>query len=110
MGSQTRNLEQKVTKWTVSTDGFGGFTYGAPITFDCRWEDRETTFRDDEGNEQVSNVIVYLEKDVAIGDYIAEGEYDATVTDPTTVGGKRVRQFNKIPNLRNTEMQRKAFL
>ena len=108
MGSQTRNLKQDITSWTVTDDGYGGWTYGTPVTFKGRWEDRQTTFRDAEGEEVVSNAIVYLIQDVAIGDFLFEGE--TVAADPTTVGAQRVRQFNKIPNLRKTEMQRKAFL
>ena len=108
MPSQSRNLKQAITRWTVSTDGFGGFTFGIPETFHGRWEDRNTTFRDNQGNEVVSNATVYLEKDVEVGDYLYCGE--SADADPTKIGGKRVMQFNKITNLRNTEVQRKVFL
>lgn len=110
MSQQSRHLKQKATHWVATADGFGGFTFGSPTDLNCRWEKRNETFRDSQGEEVTSNALVYLSADVAIGDYLFEGE--STAADPTTLGedARRVRQFNKITDLRNIESQRLAYL
>lgn len=106
---QQRNLKQQATHWVATADGFGGFNYSTPVELKCRWEKRFETFRDSQGEETTSNALVYLSADVEIGDYIFEGV--STVADPTTlVEARRVRQFNKLTDLRNIEVQRLAFL
>lgn len=110
MSTLTRNLRQEITHWGITPNGFGGFDFTAPALLKGRWEDRQVQFRDVKGNEEASNALVYLNTDVAIGDYVYLG--DALLTaDPTTLAlSFQVRQFNKIPDLRNIQMQRKAFL
>lgn len=106
---QQRNLKQKATNWVSTADGFGGYTYTAPVVLDCRWETRFETFRDSQGEEVTSNALVYLSADVKIGSYLFEGV--STAVDPTTLSeARRVRQFNKLTDLRNIEVQRLAFL
>lgn len=109
MGMQARNLKQKATHWTAVGDGFGGFTYGTPAIIKCRWEARNAVFRDSQGEEVTSSALVYLASDVSIGDYVYEGE--TTVADPTTLTeARRVRQFNKMTDLRAIDVQRLAYL
>jgi len=105
-----RNLKSIVTHWTTTPDGTGGYTFGTPdSTFKGHWTERNELFRDVEGNEVVANAIVFLDKDITVGDYIFLGT--STVADPTTVvGAHQVRQFNKRPTLRVTAYERKAFL
>jgi len=47
-----KRLVQDVIYWTSPTpDGFGGFTFGAPVNLKCRWEDKRTIKQGDKGNE-----------------------------------------------------------
>ncbi len=109
MSMQSRNLKQLATHWVATANGFGGFDYTTPAEIKCRWEARQETFRDSQGEEVTSNALVYLASDVEIGDYIFEGA--SVAADPTTLDrARRVRQFNKITDLRNIEVQRLAFL
>jgi len=106
---QQRNLLGTATTWTHTPDGFGGYIFSAPIALKCRWEKRATTFRDSQGEEITSIAIIYVSADVSIGDYIYEGT--TTVADPTTlVEARRVRQFDKMSDLRNIEILRRVFL
>ena len=103
-----RELHQKITNWTVTEDGYGGFTYGTPSTIDGRWEGKNIVFRSAKGEEETSDAVVYLSTDVEVGSYLFEGA--TVVADPTTINAFRVRQFNKIADLRNVRYQRKAFV
>lgn len=107
---QLRNLRQQVTWWPTSAPKFAGFTFGTPTLLKARWEDRQELFRKPGGEELVSKAVVFLADDVSIGDYMALGDY-TTTDDPTTLQGAfRVEQFSKITSLRNTEVERRAFL
>lgn len=109
MAFYTRHLRQDVTHWPVTgTDGFGGFTLAAPVLLAGRWEDKAEQFRTATEEEETSNSIVYLEVDVDIGDYLAEGDHTA-VANPTEVG-HRVRQRNRTTDLSNLTSLRKVFL
>ncbi len=109
MSIVTRNLKQDITHWTVTSDGFGGFTYSTPVTQKGRWEDSQILFRNAEGEEVVSDAIVYLSSDVVVEDFLFDGI--SVVADPTTLAeAKQIRQFNKTPDLRNNNEMRKAFL
>ena len=109
MSIVTRNLKQDITHWTVTSNGFGGFTYSTPVTQKGRWETSQILFRNTRGEEVVSDAIVYLSSDVVVEDFLFNGI--STAADPTTLAAARqVRQFNKTPDLRNNNQMRKAFL
>lgn len=111
MSMVTRNLKEDVTHWPVTgSDGYGGFTFGAPMKVKARWEEKAVLFLNAENEEEVSEAIVFLGVDIAVGDYLGQG--DLTVTaDPTTIAGPfRIRQRQKTTDLRNLESLRKAFL
>ena len=106
----TRALVDDATVWTVSPDGFGGDTFAAPVTVKCRWEDRtEEYFSQLDQNQQVSRSIVFLAQSASVGDYLFQGI--SAALDPTVVAGAyKIRRFDKVPNLRNLLVQRKAYL
>lgn len=106
-----RNLKQTVTHWAVTgSNGFGGYTFGTPTKLNARWQNDAQMYRDGNGEEVVSNAIVYLSADVAVGDYLGEGDLTATA-DPTTLSDVyRVRRYYKTSDLRNLDVLRKAIL
>lgn len=106
-----RHLLQTATHWALTGRGeFSGFTYATPVTLSCRWEDKQELFRSAQGEELTSKAIVYVATDVIEGDYLIEGDY-TDVSDPATLSEAfRVMGFSKIPDLRNIQMVRKAFL
>ncbi len=111
MTQVSRNLREDITHWPLTgTDGYGGFTYGAPVKLKGRWEDKTVLFLNDDNEEVVSAAIVYLENDIVSGDYLGQGDFTATA-DPTTIAGpRRIRQRQKTTDLRNLLAIRKAFL
>jgi len=115
----TRMLKQTATYWPASPDGYGGFVFGAPAAIDCRWEDRAERFTTEDGREEVSQSVVYVDRDLEVGDYIALGDYSMSTSTTTTgeepsftppAGARPIRAFGKLPNLRNTEYLRTAWL
>ena len=107
----TRHLRQDVTQWPVTgSDGYGGFTYGAPVLLKGRWEDKAVLFLTLENEEVVSNAIVYLSVDIAVGDYFGLGDLTAT-NDPTSLPATyRSRQYHKSTDLRALQSIRRIFL
>jgi hypothetical protein len=108
MGKMDRNLTHSITRWTVSESLYDGFDYGPPQLIKGRWQERSVMFRSPDGEELVSQAIVYLAEDVNIGDFLALGDYSTSASPPS--GAARVRQFNRISNLRDSTIERKAFL
>jgi hypothetical protein len=112
----SHNLHQDVTHWSVTgSDGFGGFTFAAPVLLAGRWQEAHELFLTPNNEEVLSNAIVYLENDVDVGDFLALGDYanplvGPTLTPPEVDGAYRIRQRNKTTDLRNLIALRKAFL
>ena len=107
----TRHLREDITHWPATgSDGYGGFTFGTPVKIKGRWEERAVLFINADQEESVSESIVYLGTDIAVGDYLGQGDLVAT-PDPTTISGpRRIRQRQKTTDLRNLLSIRKAFL
>ena len=106
-----RNLKMTLTRWPYQgPDGEGGFIFGIPAQYKCRWTDKVELFRDMKGDERTSNAIAYMKDEVMEGDYLALGEYEDE-TDPLTVQrAYRVVQCNRITDLRNMQMQYKVYM
>ncbi len=103
------NLDQPITVWTATKNGYGGLTFGPPVALEGRWQDKIEQFRTASGDEKVSKSVVYLSVDVAIGDYLFEGTSEAV--DPSILtGASEVQQLAKTPDLRTLRTLRKAFL
>jgi hypothetical protein len=105
-----RMLLQDATLWSVTPDGYGGDVFGAPVACKCRWEDRTEKFMSPlDRVEQVSRSIVYLDRRAAVGDYLYGGT--SADDDPTQItGAYKIRRFDVVPNLRNLQVIRKAYL
>ena len=104
-----RHLKQDVTHWASTPNGYGGYSFTGPNALKGRWEDKRELIRDSQGNEVVSQSIVYLSADIEPEDYLFLGT--STDPDPTTVPlATRVIQFDKTPDLRLVTYERKAYL
>ena len=101
---------QDATWWARGApDGFGGFTFATPVALKVRWEQRTELATDEEGNEFVARSRVYLPQDIEVDDYLFLGI--STVSDPKSVDGShRVRDFRRIPDLFNTDVERRVLL
>jgi len=105
-------LRQDVTIWTVTPNGYGGWTFDVPVLVKGRWEDRNDVFMGRvSGKEEVSRAAIFLDQDVDVDDWLALGDYTATC-DPTTLQqvAYPVRQFINVPDLRNLVRVRKALI
>lgn len=108
MNFVTRNLFEDITVWVAgTTDIYGNPTWSSPSTIKGRWEDKQVKAVDARGDEIISQAVVYVDTDVALGDYIYQGV--STATSPP-VSAKEVRNFSKIPSLKGNIYQRKVIL
>lgn len=111
-----RQLNQTAVYWgNPVKDGQGGLTWDAPIEINCRWNDFVKTMLAANGNEFVSQAKVQVDRDVDKNGMLFLGELDdldsSEEADPTT--GENIfiiRDFQKIPNVRQTDFFRRAFL
>lgn len=111
MTMSSRNLREIITHWPFAgSDGFGGFTFGTPIALEARWELKRELFMTAEGEEVVSNAIVYLSADVDEGDYLAQGDQTTTSNPGTLSNAFRIKAFGKATDLRSLDAVRKAWL
>jgi hypothetical protein len=110
VSSYSDHMNQTATYWAPgSNDGFGGVSYGAPVTFSCRWQDASVLFRDSSGREASSSSVVYTDSPVLNQGYLFQGT--SVEVDPTEVTGAfEIRQNNKSPSLDGEEILHKVFL
>lgn len=107
----TKNFRQTATVWTTIPDGFGGYTFAPPELIKCRWEDKaELYYGRVSGKEEVSRAIVYVPKDLEVGDWIALGDFLDTADPVSVKGALPIRDFSSVPDLRNLVRVRKAVL
>lgn len=117
-----RKLNQKMVYWPDPTpDGRGGHTFATAVERDCRYEMKQELFIDIEGNEVLSSAVTYCNFDLTRGvdgwGWIYFGEESDLSSDhsnPNQLDSGRiafkVRQFQKMPNVRGTQFLRKAWL
>lgn len=85
--------------------------YGAPVAIRCRWEDVTQEYLSPQGQRELSSSVVYVSRDVAVGDRLALGELSSdTPLNPLDAKSWEVKQFLRFPNLKNTELLRTAYL
>lgn len=107
-------LKQKATYWSfLKEDGYGGRTFNAPMTVDCRWEEVQEQFLNRNGEVDLSKAIIYLSpvdgNTYKIGDYLLLGTSADLV--PTNVAKTfQVRQVMRTPNLRLVKTEIRVIL
>lgn len=106
----TTALRDDGTLWRVTPDGYGGDTYSAPIAIKCRWEDRQETYIGPiDRTEHISNAVVFVDTDVAVGDYLLKGV--SVASDPSILSGAwKIQRSDKFTDLRNVSTMRRAML
>lgn len=113
-----RNLKQTAVYWADASvnDKFGNRTYTAPVEISVRWETRTEKFIGIDGREDISRAVVFFGQDVDVGEFVFLGSLtDITSsideTNPKNVDNAfEIKRFDKIPNLKATDFERKAFL
>lgn len=98
-------LKQAATLWGATPDGYGGYTFGAPTAVLCRWEERSELLPN---STEMAKAVVYVDQDISVEDYLVLGT--TTEVSPLVAGASRVREFKKVPDLRNLQALRKVWL
>jgi len=109
----TRMLKQNAVFWAFeSYDKYGAPQYSMAENISCRWEDKCEEFIDAFGDKQLSRSIVYVSKDTPVKGVLCLGDtIDVNSGEPLgNPNAWEIRRFEKIPNLRNTEYLRIAYL
>lgn len=99
-----------ITYWSPATpNGYGGYNYGAPVGLLGRWEDKSEEITSPEGEKFISKSTVFVPSDVAVGGYLMLGT--SVATDPSILANAHpIRQFIKVPSIRNNDNERRAIL
>ena len=99
-----RMLKQDAVYWGVT--GFnpsGEPEFAAPIDIKCRWEEVSEVFLSVTGADEVSNAIVYVDRDVVVQGQLRQGKV-ANLPVPNghpsdNPGSYAIRKFEKLPTL-----------
>lgn len=105
-------MQQTATYWAPGVnDGFGGMTsYAAPILIQCRWQDEEDLFINDQGEEETSNTVVYPDRELAVKGVLALGSF-LTFLDPKIIETSvEIRQIGASPSLKGEVQLNKCWL
>lgn len=106
----TRNMPDSATYWGPGTpDGLGGFTWPAPVLITCRWEQKRELFRNDQGDDTVSAAVVFPDRDLAVGGYLAEGDHTSSPA-PTDAPSYQIRQRGANKNLSGSRVLYQVWL
>lgn len=101
----SRLLRQKAVYWGAPVyTGFGGRSFAAGIEIKARWEERQELIRDSSGKEIMSQAVVFVDRDVALGGYLylglKSGLTAGQVSDPLLVpAGFPILKYSKIPDV-----------
>jgi len=102
---------QTATYWgSPVQNGFGGYTFSAPVVVACRWEDTNERYLDNAGEEKVSRSTIWTYERLEEGGYLAQGNHSG-VTDPTTLDNAyAIQRSVEIPDLRGLNYERRSYL
>lgn len=112
----SRRRLQTAVYWANPTEvGDGSQVFDAPVEIAVRWEDRQELFTDADGQERVSNAVVYVGQDIEVDEYLFLGTLadlaSSEEADPDSVAATyKVRSIRKIPGIKNQYAERKVFL
>ena len=114
MGIITTMRRQVCVYWAFSSfDDYGQPTWIAPVEIECRWEDVHEEFIDANEQRQISKAIVYVDREMTVGSVLMLSALDSGVDEDNPKqndNAYEVRRFERLPNLKNTEILRTAIL
>lgn len=114
LAAYTRGLNQVAVYWPPGQpDGLGGRAYGTAVEIRCRWQNVAEVYRSSQGEELTSSSVVYPDRVLEIGGFLALGSFedDITYTTPGDVDGSReIRQVSASPSLRADKQINKVYL
>lgn len=110
----TRMRRQKAVYWAAGQlDRHGQASFANPVQIDCRWEDRADEFIDDKGEKKISSSVVYVDRDMKTGDVLMKGLLNGDVNQSSPFSNPlagEIKGYADLPNLKNTESLRTAYL
>lgn len=110
MALYSRNMHQTATYWALTgVDGYGQSEFAAPVSIECRWQDKAVLFRNPKGQEMTSSSIVYSSTDVGVKGYLKLG-VDATASPIAVSDAYEIQQKQLSPSLNNDLSLLKVFL
>lgn len=96
-----RNMLQEATYWPPGVnDGFGGTSFGSPVSVNVRWQDDNSLYRDATGREFVARAVVYVDTVVALQGFLALGDWTYSGNPRQVEGAHEIRSIKKSPHLR----------
>ncbi len=108
---------QTAVYWgSPNPDGYGGYSYDAPVEVLCRWDDKVQMVRDSRGDEVVSNAEIMVAQDLAEGGMMHLGKLteltESQKNNPLEVPQARIiLRLNRVPLFRSkTEFIYTVFL
>ncbi len=123
MSFLSNNLKQTAVYWALTgLDGYGQHTYAEPVELDCRWEDKQEKFTDLEGNENVSQALVYFKTDITKGldgwGFLFLGSLTDLASDTSNPTSEsldpydiyEIKSYRKTPTIKNSRSERKVWL
>ncbi|MEB3026007.1 hypothetical protein, partial [Parvimonas sp. M13] len=75
-----------------------------------RWEERNELVRTPSGDDITSRARVFVDRRVTIGGKLILGDKTAYVNPDEVEGAETIQVYNEIPDLRNADQLRKAYL
>lgn len=105
MGLISRMRTQTAVYWgpTGQIDRNGNPVLDDPIELPCRWEDVNELFLNSEGEQEVSNAKVYVDRVLQLEGWLKKGELDdlasTNVYDNDDV--YVIRRFDQLPKLKS---------
>lgn len=108
-----QNMTQLATYWAPGkNDAFGNLDFSdiIPVFFLCRWQDDAVLFRDANGQERVSDAIVYPSIEVKIQGYLARGDQTNVLNPHTLPCASEIRRVGRSPSLSGDLELFKAYL
>jgi len=106
---------QTLVYWAAPTDdGYGGFTFSAPVELKCRWQEKAQLLGKADETVIISRAIIYVLQDVDLDELMWLGEL--TDLTPTQLAEPRsipdmtiIKRFEKSPAIKsNVEFLRKV--
>lgn len=109
-----RVMKQKAVYWHHSGDDASGQPlYDDPVELDCRWEDIHELYLDMNGNDQVTNAKVIVDRDLVVQGQLWLGSLEDLTSQehPTeNTGSFSIKKFEKIPDRKGKKFARIALL
>lgn len=95
-------MTQELTYWApLSKNRNNETAFAAPVTVICRWEDKAVLFRNSDGQEVISNAVIYPVQALELKGYVKKGVH-ADLEPVGLSGAFEIRFSGDSPNLRGT--------